>query len=646
MTNIELAQKISQVIGTAQNNDNIKQLCYNIYQSYGGETSFEDFDTIFDVLYGFINENPSQPVTPDEPDEPVDLSPFRIVNVGPNEINFSLHWFRENAVTYNSVDWSENPKYNEFEYSFDGEDWYSMFGVGGVSRTINIEPNETVYFRGKINKDNEYPAGSYINIVIENNSANYEDSDCRIEAHGNIMYLADYDTLSFRNNKQERCTYAFWSLFRDCEALVTAPSLPSKYLEQYCYREMFKGCTRLQTAPSLPSKSLRVGCYMGMFEGCTSLINAPQLPATSLKRSCYSEMFRGCESLINAPLLPAEYINANCYRQMFDGCTSLVTAPELPAQHLLEGCYELMFHNCTSLQNVGDLTANDYNENVIDYYGDYVRAYYGMFNGCSSLTVTPNIALERVTDYNFHSMFKGTNVTSMIDFSNIYLDGTMHTAGKNATFESMYNGCSNLRILTALPSYGGQRLYAAMFKNCQGITNIDDLQIQCIDVSFQSDSSSVCESMFRGCSSITRVNALPYANNLQMRAFAHMFQECSSLESIPHLQSLVVLEGGCDSMFKGCTNLIEAYIDATGFDNQAFNEMFKNCPNFSALHTNISNNHLFDIDDGEYEDQIQYIYTQDWLYNVSSEGTFYKNRSLNTISGPSGVPEGWNIVNN
>lgn len=65
----------------------------------------------------------------------------------------------------------------------------------------------------------------------------------------------------------------------------------------YCFNSLFKGCENLLTAPTLPNKELKAHCYKSMFEGCTSLIQAPVLPATELKDSCYKSMFKGCSSL-------------------------------------------------------------------------------------------------------------------------------------------------------------------------------------------------------------------------------------------------------------------------------------------------------------------------------------------------------------
>ena len=64
-----------------------------------------------------------------------------------------------------------------------------------------------------------------------------------------------------------------------------------------CYYSMFRGCTGLTSAPELPATTLSPGCYQHMFEGCTGLTSAPELPATTLAEASYSHMLEGCTNL-------------------------------------------------------------------------------------------------------------------------------------------------------------------------------------------------------------------------------------------------------------------------------------------------------------------------------------------------------------
>lgn len=50
--------------------------------------------------------------------------------------------------------------------------------------------------------------------------------------------------------------------------------------------------------------------------------------------------------------LPATTLAINCYYGMFQGCTSLTNAPELPARTLVSSCYSNMFYGCSKLNYI------------------------------------------------------------------------------------------------------------------------------------------------------------------------------------------------------------------------------------------------------------------------------------------------------
>lgn len=77
----------------------------------------------------------------------------------------------------------------------------------------------------------------------------------------------------------------------------------------------------------------------------------------------------------NNLILPAITLTDSCYNNMFNGCTSLTTTPELPATTLADSCYGSMFSDCTSLTTAPELPATT----LAPY------CYYDMFNGCTSL---------------------------------------------------------------------------------------------------------------------------------------------------------------------------------------------------------------------------------------------------------------------
>ena len=68
----------------------------------------------------------------------------------------------------------------------------------------------------------------------------------------------------------------------------------------------------------------------------------------------FINLFQNCTGLTSAQdlILPATNLAFGCYYGMFNGCTSLTTAPELPATTLANECYRFMFVSCTSLNYI------------------------------------------------------------------------------------------------------------------------------------------------------------------------------------------------------------------------------------------------------------------------------------------------------
>ena len=91
----------------------------------------------------------------------------------------------------------------------------------------------------------------------------------------------------------------------------------------------------------------------------------------------FCKLFNNGINLVDASLLILDSLTLpeSCYDATFDGCTSLTIAPELPATTLADWCYADMFRNCTSLTTVPELPATK-----LVWY-----CYYEMFKGCSEL---------------------------------------------------------------------------------------------------------------------------------------------------------------------------------------------------------------------------------------------------------------------
>ena len=85
------------------------------------------------------------------------------------------------------------------------------------------------------------------------------------------------------------------------------------------------------------------------------------------------------------------------------------------------------------------------------------------------------------------------------------------------------------------------------------------------------------------------------------------------------------------SMFNGCTSLISApVIPGASLRGDEYNAMFYGCTNLNAItYLNSQANSTFNFN---------------WLYGVAPSGTVYKQGGLKYEVGPSGVPEGWTVI--
>ena len=249
-----------------------------------------------------------------------------------------------------------------------------------------------------------------------------------ISVSGDIMSLIDKDE-EVTVIPNDNC---FQTLFYNCEALTSGPSLPATTLTKGCYQGMFFGCSGLETAPELPATTVAENCYSAMFFACSSLTEAPVLPATTLAPGCYRSMFDKCDALTTAQeSLPADVMEESCYENMFYGCTSLVAAPVLPATTLADRCYASMFYGCETLAVAPELPATNLAK----------ECYSKMFSGCKNLTTAPE-------------KLPATTLTE-------------------SCYQNMFTDCVSLEAAPELPAQTlAEYSYAAMFSDCNSLTYV------------------------------------------------------------------------------------------------------------------------------------------------------------------------------
>jgi len=191
------------------------------------------------------------------------------------------------------------------------------------------------------------------------------------------------------------------------------------------------------------------------------------------------------------------------------------------------------------------------------------------------------------------------NVMSLLYGDNFV--GQVDLTGKDYAFQNLFYGASYLQNAgnLSLPATTLVRnCYNTMFTNCASLITPPKLPATTL-------TERCYYAMFHSCTSLTSAPELP-AKTLLPYCYASMFYNCASLTTAPELLATTLVSNCYDNMFLGCTNL--NYIKA----------MFTTTP---------SN-----------------LYTNYWVYNVASSGTFVKNSAATwNVIGNNGIPSGWTV---
>ncbi len=491
------------------------------------------------------------------------------------------------------------------------------------------------------------------------------------------------------------------NMFQGCTGLTTAPTLPAETLAQGCYQSMFQGCTGLTNVPAnlLPATTLAQSCYESMFQDCTGLQSTPELPATTLTQSCYKSMFSGCSSLSSVTCLATNISASNCTDNWLYNAGSNVTntgksfytpgntlwetsVSSIPAGWirlnpdgsfwdepvtlntpltllaLTQGTIKVINPKSGMKYSVsGGAMENVTTADIEVFAGDRVR-FYGntpTFNingnltrfsgGTAEVKAYGNImSLLNETDYAnqnelqnstnleqgvFHGLFmdySGDNST-LIDASQLLLPAT--TLGSDC-YKSMFSNCKKITAAPALPAITmAKNCYNSMFQSCSSLTTAPM-------ISATELAENCFMSMFQSCTSLTTPPTLS-ATTLTKNCYNDMFGGCDNLTSAPALPATTLVTGCYNSMFTGCKNLTSApALPAQELAEGCYANMFQGCKKLSSI-TCLATSGI--NENGS---------TTDWMNSAGSEAegtkTFTKVHDVSWPSGDSGIPSGWNVV--
>lgn len=139
--------------------------------------------------------------------------------------------------------------------------------------------------------------------------------------------------------------------------------------------------------------------------------------------------------------------------------------------------------------------------------------------------------------------------------------------------------------------------------------------------------------LFNYCSTIIDASQLLLpATTLASHCYYNMFWGCSSLVTVPELPATTLADFCYYSMFRGCSSLVTApELPATTLAEGCYISMFENCSKLNYIKA------LFTTTPG-------YSYTSYWVSDVSSTGTFVKNKNaIWNVTGTDGIPTGWTV---
>lgn len=253
-----------------------------------------------------------------------------------------------------------------------------------------------------------------------------------------------------------------------------------------------------------------------------------------------------------------EWTAPNSLSNAYTGLTDLVVFPVVPTRHSSAWQMQNTFKNCTNLKVLGPIGAGTSNS---------VLYLNSTFENCGNLETAPKVYISESAVSAFKNCF------SLKDASAI--TGTSSGIGASNMFEN----CVNLETAPAITvSYGDY-----IFKNCEKLTDISNFKVY-----FEKLASSRCSTagMFYGCKSLETLLSTSSSYNYWYRAYNYteMFYGCEKLNTTTLISigtsSSSTLPYILDSMFEGCTSLTRPVISTVSSNrgtNYTASRMYYGC---------------------------------------------------------------------
>lgn len=252
------------------------------------------------------------------------------------------------------------------------------------------------------------------------------------------------------------------------------------------------------------------------------------------------------------------------------------------------------------------------------------KVYFRNNSGVWSYSSSNGVDVFRITISCNKSFDVGGDIMSLIDYTR-----NVTSLNYSRCFGGLFHSASylvNASSLSLTPTTLSDGCYAFMFYNCTNLITTPSLPAMSM--------TNVCyQNMFQGCSSLTTAPALP-STSLATACYQGMFAGCSGLTTAPALPATSLVSDCYASMFNNCTSLTSTpSLPATTLQDYCYTSMFNGC-------TRLANVIIYANDISATD----CLYN--WLYRVSSSGTFHKLGSASfPTNSSSGIPSGWTVVN-
>lgn len=201
------------------------------------------------------------------------------------------------------------------------------------------------------------------------------------------------------------------------------------------------------------------------------------------------------------------------------------------------------------------------------------------------------------------------------------------TSSQYENIGAMFQHCTNLVHAKdlLLPAMTLKHLcYTGMFEYCSSLVDAPVLPATSVS------SANYCyRYMYRYCTSLVEPSDLSHVTDTGRSSFQEMYRGCTSLIETTFPQAATYGQYCCYGMYLGCTSITSADMSyARTLNDNSCPQLFFGCTNLKyvkCLATDISATDCL----------------TNWLYNVSSTGTFIQASGVEWPRGASGIPTGW-----